>query len=51
MIILYNKEMTGMEIGIIVTVGVIIVNLLIFSFLPIGIKKIMSRGKSKCLPK
>ncbi len=37
--------MHGVEIGIIVTIGVIGFNLLIFSLLPLGIKKLMTKRK------
>ncbi len=39
--------MTSLEIGIIVTIGVIAFNLLIFALLPMVIKK-TSEGLSKC---
>lgn len=39
--------MTGLELGIIVTVGVVILNLVIFSILPIGIKKLVSRFRGR----
>lgn len=34
-----------MQTGIIVTVGVIVLNLIIFSLIPLGIKKIVDRVK------
>jgi len=39
--------MTGMQLGIIVTISIIVFNLLIFSLIPLGIKKLVKGMKSK----
>lgn len=38
--------MNGLETGIIVTVGVIAFNLIVFFLIPLGIKKIVTNKKS-----
>ena len=43
--ILYNKTVINMQTGIIVTIGVIAINLIVFLLLPLGIKNLVKRFK------
>lgn len=47
MFIVYNEEMTSLQIGIIVTLGVIVTNLVIFFLMPLGIRKLLGRQGMK----